>query len=45
LSIAPPERKRSLQEQLRLLQSGAKEAITQPEDLRHSSEGDRSGIG
>ena len=45
LTIAPRERKGSLQEQLELLESGARDAISQASDRIYSSRGDRSGIG
>ena len=45
LTIAPQDRKCSLQEQLDLLQSGAHDAITEANDRVYSSQGDRSGIG
>ena len=45
LTIAPQERKSSLQEQLDLLQSGAQETISEASDRVYSSRGDRSGIG
>lgn len=45
LAIAPAERKRALQEQLELLQSGAHEAISEQRDRAYSSRADRSGVG
>ncbi len=45
LTIAPHERKRSLQQQLDLLQSDTQEAISEGRDRAHSSRGDRSGMG
>lgn len=44
-TIAPQERKRPLQVQLDLLQSGAQDALIEPSDRIYSSRGDRSGIG
>jgi uncharacterized membrane protein len=45
LAIAPQERKASLQDQLDLLKSGAREAISESRDRIYSLRGDRSGIG
>jgi uncharacterized membrane protein len=45
LAIAPQERKRSLQEQLDLLERGARAAVSEAGDRMHASRGDTSGIG
>jgi uncharacterized membrane protein len=45
LTIAPLARRRSLQEQLGLLQSGNQRTITDAKDRTHSSRGDPSGLG
>jgi uncharacterized membrane protein len=45
LTVAPPERKRPLQEQLDLLLAGVQSAITEESDRLYSSRADRSGIG
>lgn len=45
LTVAPPERKRPLQEQLDLLLAGVQDAIAEESDRIHCSRGDRSGIG
>ena len=45
LTVAPQERKQCLQDQLALLDSGVHEAITEPSDVAHASQSDRSGIG
>jgi hypothetical protein len=45
LSIAPLERKPALQEQLDLLQSGARDAITEESDRIYASRGDPGGLG
>lgn len=45
LTVAPRERKAALRAQLDLLESGLREAVTDESDRRHSSRGDRSGIG
>lgn len=45
LAIVPAERKRALQAQLELLQSGAHEAISEQRDRAYSSRADRSGVG
>jgi uncharacterized membrane protein len=45
LRIAPPERKPCVQVQLDLLESGVREAFSNPIDREHSSQSDRSGIG
>lgn len=44
-TIAPPGRKRPLQDQLDLLLAGARDEITEESDRLYSSRGDRSGIG
>jgi uncharacterized membrane protein len=45
LSVASPERQRSLQEQLTLLRAGMVEAISATPDRLHSSRADASGLG
>jgi uncharacterized membrane protein len=45
LSIAPPDRKGSLQKQLDLLQSGSRSAIPEASDRQRSSRGDSRGLG
>lgn len=45
LTVAPPERKHSLQEQLCLLRSGSHEEISEASDRSHFLQADRSGIG
>jgi uncharacterized membrane protein len=45
LTITPVERRRSLQEQLNLLQSGIQRTTTEVSDRTHSSRGDPSGLG
>jgi uncharacterized membrane protein len=45
LTIAPPERRVALEQQLELLQAGAEGAIGESRDRRYSSQADRSGIG
>jgi uncharacterized membrane protein len=45
LTVAPPERKQCLLEQLDLLQSGTQGAIAERRDVSHASQSDRSGIG
>jgi uncharacterized membrane protein len=45
LTMAPTERRRSLQEQLELLKSGIQRATPEAGDRTHSSRGDASGVG
>ena len=45
LAIAPPERKGALLEQLDLLKTGMREAISEQRDRTQSSRSDRTGIG
>jgi uncharacterized membrane protein len=45
LTVAPQQRKQCLQEQLALLDSALHETITEPSDVAHASQSDRSGIG
>lgn len=45
LAIAPPERRGALLEQLELLRSGARQAISEQRDRSYSSLSDRTGIG
>jgi hypothetical protein len=45
VTIAPPERKACLQEQLDLLQSGVRDAITGASDRSSSSRRDAKGLG
>ena len=45
LTVAPQERKQCLREQLALLDSGVCGTITEPSDVAHASQSDRSGIG
>ena len=45
IEIAPAERRKPLQRQLELLESGAQNGIDEATDQRHSSLGDRSGNG
>jgi uncharacterized membrane protein len=45
LRIAPPERRPCVQVQLDLLESGVRNAFSNPIDREHSSQSDRSGLG
>ena len=45
LTVAPPDRKQSLQEQLHSLLAGAQDELTEERDRLYSSRSDRSGIG
>jgi uncharacterized membrane protein len=45
LTVAPQQRKQCLQEQLALLDCALHETITEPSDVAHASQSDRSGIG
>jgi uncharacterized membrane protein len=45
IAIAPVSRRKPLQDQLALLESGAERAIDEAADVRHSTQGDSRGIG